>query len=151
MSNRVSLGQCLKREMKKQGIKVPELARAAGVKTSFLYDVLSGKSANPSTITLAKVARHLGVDLDGGGLLDFFADRVVEHELDGVSAGARELVSDRRLIRREGFQGGAVAVVPPALSAAGGAVVEGGDGAFDRIREIRDRLGRLDRVADQGR
>ena len=63
MSNRVSLGQCLKREMKKQGIKVPELARAAGVKTSFLYDVLSGKSANPSTITLAKVARHLGVDL----------------------------------------------------------------------------------------
>ena len=37
--------------------------RRSGVLTSFLYDVISGKSRNPSTIKLARVADALGVNL----------------------------------------------------------------------------------------
>ncbi len=63
------IGTRLKLEMQKQGINSSELARRADVLTSFLYDVISGKSANPSTVKLAKVAAALGVslnDLAGG-------------------------------------------------------------------------------------
>ncbi len=49
--------------MKKRGISSVELAKRADVKTSFLYDVISGKSANPSSIKLARVAESLGVSL----------------------------------------------------------------------------------------
>jgi phage repressor protein C with HTH and peptisase S24 domain len=57
------IGIRLKLEMKKQGVSSAELARRAEVKTSFLYDVISGKSANPSTVKLARVADALGVSL----------------------------------------------------------------------------------------
>jgi len=57
------IGPRLKLEMKKQGLSSTELARRAEVKTSFLYDVISGKSANPSTVKLARVADALGVSL----------------------------------------------------------------------------------------
>lgn len=57
------LGHRLRSEMKKRGISSVELARRADVKTSFLYDVISGKSANPSSIKLARVAESLGVSL----------------------------------------------------------------------------------------
>jgi len=59
-----TIGQRLKFEMKKRGISSAELAKQAAVKTSFLYDVISGKSAHPSTITLARVAETLGVNLE---------------------------------------------------------------------------------------
>lgn len=57
------IGQRLKYEMKKRGMNSTELAKHADVKTSFLYDVISGKSANPSTVKLARVADVLGVNL----------------------------------------------------------------------------------------
>jgi len=57
------IGQRLKSEMKKRGINSANLATSAGVKTSFIYDVISGKSANPSTVKLARVADSLGVSL----------------------------------------------------------------------------------------
>ncbi|MDE3016218.1 MAG: LexA family transcriptional regulator [Pseudomonadota bacterium] len=57
------IGLRLKLEMKKRGITSGELAKRADVKTSFIYDVISGKSANPSTIKLARVATALRVDL----------------------------------------------------------------------------------------
>jgi transcriptional regulator with XRE-family HTH domain len=57
------IGQRLRLEMKKRGVASAELAKKAGVKTSFIYDVVSGKSANPSTVKLARVAGALGVDL----------------------------------------------------------------------------------------
>jgi len=57
------IGQRLKLEMKKRGITSTELAKRADVKTSFLYDIISGKSANPSTVKLARVAESLGVSL----------------------------------------------------------------------------------------
>lgn len=58
------LGMRLKQEMRKRGINSSELAREAGVLTSFIYDVVSGKSANPSTVKLAKVADVLGISLN---------------------------------------------------------------------------------------
>ncbi|MDX2072997.1 MAG: S24 family peptidase [Alphaproteobacteria bacterium] len=61
--NHQGLGQRLRLEMKKRGISSVELAKRADVKTSFLYDVISGKSANPSSIKLARVAESLGVSL----------------------------------------------------------------------------------------
>lgn len=51
-------------EMKKRGVTSADLAKRADVKMSFLYDVISGKSANPSTIKLARVADVLGVNLN---------------------------------------------------------------------------------------
>jgi phage repressor protein C with HTH and peptisase S24 domain len=58
------LGSRLKTEMKKRSLNSAALAKLADVKTSFLYDVISGKSANPSTIKLARVAEALGIPLD---------------------------------------------------------------------------------------
>lgn len=57
------IGARLKAEMKKRGFTSTELARRADVLTSFLYDIISGKSSNPSTVKLAKVAEALGVSL----------------------------------------------------------------------------------------
>src|ERR1700690_1755259 len=57
------IGQRLKYEMKKRGVTSTELAKRADVKTSFIYDVISGKSANPSTVRLARVAEALGANL----------------------------------------------------------------------------------------
>jgi len=49
--------------MVKQGLNSAELAKRSQLKASFIYDVLSGKSANPSTVKLAKVAETLGINL----------------------------------------------------------------------------------------
>lgn len=57
------IGQRLRLEMKTQGMSSADLAKRADVKTSFLYDIISGKSANPSTVKLARVADILGVSL----------------------------------------------------------------------------------------
>lgn len=58
-----TIGIKLKAEMKKNGLSAAELARRSGVLTSFIYDIISGKSSNPSIIKLAKVADALGIDL----------------------------------------------------------------------------------------
>ena len=58
------IGIRLKQEMRKHAINSTDLAKKSGVLTSFLYDVISGKSNNPSTIKLARVADALGVDLN---------------------------------------------------------------------------------------
>jgi len=63
-----SIGQRLRVEMKTRGVSSAELAKRADVKTSFIYDVISGKSANPSTVKLARVASGLGINLSA--LLD---------------------------------------------------------------------------------
>ena len=56
--------------MQQLGINHAELARNANVNPSFIYDILSGKSLNPSVIKLSKVAEALGLgvsDLIGDG------------------------------------------------------------------------------------
>lgn len=57
------IGLRLKNEMKKRGVTSARLATEADVKTSFIYDVISGKSTNPSTVKLARVADSLGISL----------------------------------------------------------------------------------------
>ena len=68
------IGQRLKFEMKKRGINSAELAKRADVKTSFIYDVISGKSANPSTVKLARVVESLGISLSQ--LVDNGAEKI---------------------------------------------------------------------------
>jgi transcriptional regulator with XRE-family HTH domain len=57
-------------EMQQHNINYAELARKADVNSSFVYDILNGKSLNPSVIKLAKVSAALGLgisDLIGDG------------------------------------------------------------------------------------
>ncbi|MFO0389490.1 MAG: XRE family transcriptional regulator [Alphaproteobacteria bacterium] len=58
-----SVGTRLRKTMTEQRINCVQLATAANVRTSFLYDILNGKSANPSAVQLAKVAHALNVSL----------------------------------------------------------------------------------------
>ncbi len=53
----------LKEVMSKQRISSMELAKRAGLKPSFVYDILNGKSENPSSVKLVKIAETLGIDL----------------------------------------------------------------------------------------
>jgi transcriptional regulator with XRE-family HTH domain len=53
----------LKKVMAQQHISSMELAKRAGLKPSFVYDILNGKSANPSSVKLVKIAETLGIDL----------------------------------------------------------------------------------------
>ena len=49
--------------MQRQHLNPRELARRAEVKSSFIYDVLNGRSHNPSTLQLARIAQSLNVPL----------------------------------------------------------------------------------------
>ena len=53
----------LKKEMHRMGFNARQLAVEASVGQSFVYDVLSGKSCNPTTNKLAAVAEVLGVSV----------------------------------------------------------------------------------------
>lgn len=53
----------LRQELDRRGLTAVDLARSAGVKTSFIYDILNGKSTNPSTVKLAQVAESLELSL----------------------------------------------------------------------------------------
>jgi len=50
--------------IKKSGWSVVEVSRRAHVERYFIYDVLAGKSSNPSAVKLARIAKVLGVPLD---------------------------------------------------------------------------------------
>ncbi|MBN66435.1 MAG: transcriptional regulator [Rickettsiales bacterium] len=68
----------LKAHMARHELNARELAKRADVKPSFIYDILSGKSANPSSIKLARVAQALRVNL---------ADLVQPSEANGADGG----------------------------------------------------------------
>ena len=53
----------LKEQISTRGISALELARRANVKPSFIYDILHGKSVNPSPIKLTRVAEALGTNI----------------------------------------------------------------------------------------
>ena len=57
------IAERLKAAMARQGLSSSELAKRSEVKPSFIYDILNGKSTNPSTIKLAQVAQTLGMSL----------------------------------------------------------------------------------------
>jgi len=97
------IGKRLKSQMQKHGINSTELARRSGVLTSFLYDIISGKSSNPSTVKLARVADALGVSLNYlvGSDADFSGEKGVSNDnyvtipriLVSASAGGGSIVS----------------------------------------------------------
>lgn len=95
------IGQRLKAEMQKQGITSAELARRADVKISFLYDILSGKSSNPSPLKLAQLAETLEVSLEWliGSDADSHTGRMgkdyvtIPRVMIDVSAGGGSIVS----------------------------------------------------------
>jgi transcriptional regulator with XRE-family HTH domain len=53
----------LKKQMAKVGINARELAERASVGRSFVYDILNGKSSNPTTKKLGAIAEILGVSV----------------------------------------------------------------------------------------
>lgn len=53
----------LRQEMDRRALTAVALAKNAGVKNSFIYDILNGKSTNPSSVKLAQVAETLGLSL----------------------------------------------------------------------------------------
>lgn len=57
------IAERLRHSMQSRGLSSAQLARKAGVNTSFLYDLLRGKSHNPSIVRLSKVAEVLDVSL----------------------------------------------------------------------------------------
>lgn len=77
----------LRLEMARQNLSSTELAKRADLKPSFIYDVLSGKSANPSPLKLSRVAEVLGVNL--AYLVGSLGDRAAAgvHALPDVDTG----------------------------------------------------------------
>lgn len=57
------IAERLKTQMATMGISASQLARRANLRPSFLYDIISGKSTNPSIIKLDRIASQLGVSL----------------------------------------------------------------------------------------
>ena len=53
----------LRNALNKNNISAIQLAQKAGVKNTFIYDILNGKSTNPSIVKLAQVAKALQVEL----------------------------------------------------------------------------------------
>lgn len=53
----------LKNAIKNNGMNAAELSRLSGLKPSFIYDILNGKSTNPSTAKIAKISSILNVEL----------------------------------------------------------------------------------------
>ena len=81
------IGQRLKFEMKSRGVTSTELAARADVKTSFIYDVISGKSTNPSTVKLARVAEALGIPLSS------MVDAPAHHKTSSSSASSNDYIA----------------------------------------------------------
>jgi phage repressor protein C with HTH and peptisase S24 domain len=58
-----SLKKRLRQLIEEQSIAASELAKKSDLPPSFIYDILNGKSVNPSTARLAKIASVLGVSV----------------------------------------------------------------------------------------
>ncbi len=122
----------LRLELARQAMSSTELAKRAELKPSFIYDVLSGKSANPSTVKLSRVAEALGVNLSY--LVGSSEDRV--HSLHTVTPGETGHDDDVFAIPRMTID----------ASAGGGALAanddeKSGDFYYFRRSWIRTRLG----------
>ncbi len=63
MATQATLVERLRAVMERQGVNARELAGQSGVGPSFVYDILSGRSQNPTTQKLAAVAQTLGVSV----------------------------------------------------------------------------------------
>lgn len=98
-NDNTDIGQRLRMEMKKRGLSSVELAKRADVKTSFLYDVISGKSANPSSVKLARVSEALGVSL---AYLAGSSDSPLEGYQFSIPSQLQDYVAIPRLLIEDG-------------------------------------------------
>ncbi|MDX1974569.1 MAG: S24 family peptidase [Rickettsiales bacterium] len=121
------IGMRLRAEMKRQDVGVADLAQKADVKTSFIYDVISGKSSNPSTVKLARVADVLGISLA-------YLVGTTDNPLQGVKPVSHDKDNDYVTISR----------LLVDISAGGGTIVsreEEGEQYYFRKQWIREHLG----------
>jgi Peptidase S24-like/Helix-turn-helix len=58
------IGPRLREAVRKSGLKATQVAKRANVLPTFIYDIVAGKSANPSAEKLMRVAEILDVPLD---------------------------------------------------------------------------------------
>lgn len=49
--------------MAERGLSAAQLAKSADIKPSFIYDVIHGKSTNPSVVKLARIADTMDIDI----------------------------------------------------------------------------------------
>jgi len=58
------IGDRLRQELQRTGYNAVTLAKKCGLRSSFIYDILHGKSLHPSGIKLSLIADALGVTVD---------------------------------------------------------------------------------------
>lgn len=58
-----TIGERLRRMMAEHGFSAAQLAKNANVKPSFIYDIINGKSTNPSIVKLAHIANVLNINI----------------------------------------------------------------------------------------
>lgn len=133
------IGDRLRRLMAERGLNAAQLAKNANVKPSFIYDVIHGKSTNPSIVKLAQIAEVMDVDI---------ASLVGGQEKYTPPPGAREPAPKKRKLHMD-MQGGnddyvTISSILVEASMGGGTVVtseEKGKPYYFRKEWIRDRLG----------
>ncbi len=84
-----SIADNLRRYIKLKRMNSRNLAERAHVKPSFIYDILNGKSQNPSTVKLARVAEALGVSV---------TDLLVQQKEGGVPRVIEHLANHHQLV-----------------------------------------------------
>ena len=82
--------------MTRSGTNAAELARAAGLNTSGVYDILTGRSRNPRLDTITKIAQALHVPVSD--LFDERADRDIRREIMNAVSMLPE--AEQRMILR---------------------------------------------------
>ncbi len=63
MVKSLELKERLHQAIQNKGLNTSQLAKASDVRSSFIYDILNGKSTNPSIKKMAKLSEVLGIEL----------------------------------------------------------------------------------------
>lgn len=126
------IGKRLRLLMAERGLSATQLAKNADVKPSFIYDVIHGKSTNPSVVKLSQIAAAMEVDI--ASLL------MEEQPVTASSHRPRKLQLDTE--RNDNYV--TISSILVEASMGGGTIVtseEQGKPYYFRQEWIRDRLG----------
>lgn len=120
--------------MAERGLSAAQLAKSADIKPSFIYDVIHGKSTNPSVVKLARIADIMEVDI--ASLLG---------ERQELGSNPRHDARNRKLPNTQGSDDYVtISSILVEASMGGGTIVtteEKGKPYYFRREWIRDRLG----------
>ncbi len=111
--------------MAELGVNPARVAEKAEVKPSFIYDIMNGKSTNPSVFKLAKVAKQLDVDISY-----FLGNSYQDNSPNNIIGDNDSVVKISSLLIEASAGGGSVTTIE----------VEG-EPYFFRKTWIRDKLG----------